>query len=142
SACLWYVFFFFQAEDGIRDHLRALPGPVARFCSNDGPLQALPGVNARGRSLARERSCKGIGRIAAPARPTLALILHPDGPRNRSCTRRLHRRISKRGCLGTDHSKRTGSDRLYAAPRFRGCLAPRLRAEGSLGPQPDRKSVV
>src|SRR6202162_51237 len=35
----------------------------------------------------------------------------------------------------TDHSERTGSDRLHPAARFRSCLASRLWAEGSVGPQ-------
>ena len=36
---------------------------------------------------------------------------------------------------GTNHSERTGSDRLHPVARLRGRLAARLWAEGSVGPQ-------
>jgi hypothetical protein len=36
------------AKDGNDITYGALPGPVARFYLNDGPLKALPGANARG----------------------------------------------------------------------------------------------
>jgi acetyl esterase/lipase len=111
-----------KAGNDITDvHYPDLSHAFIHFYSNDGSLQALPGVNARGRSLARERSCKGVGRIAALVLPewiigNITLITASATPRSLAAERSSTKRgRTNRGPLCVCGHRRTalrrGDDR-------------------------------